>query len=50
MSEEEVRHWLVPRQNVVYSYVCCDPATNQITDMVSYYDLSSHVLGNTKYD
>jgi glycylpeptide N-tetradecanoyltransferase len=48
MTEYEVGHWLLKRPNVVYSYVCCD--SNEVTDMVSYYDLSSHVLDNKIYN
>lgn len=47
-TEQDVSHWLLPRPDVVYSYVCCDG--DQVTDMVSYYNLSSTVMGNDLYN
>ena len=48
MTEDEASHWLLKRPDVVYSYVCCD--SNVVTDMVSYYNLSSHVFDNEIYN
>ena len=45
-TEEEVRHWLLPRAGVVYSYVVCPPSGEGVTDMISFYSLPSTVLGN----
>ena len=39
LSLAEFQHWLLPRQGVVYTYVVEDPATKEITDMVSFYSL-----------
>ncbi|RKO90564.1 acyl-CoA N-acyltransferase [Blyttiomyces helicus] len=50
MSEEEVRHWLVPARGVVYSYVAEDRQTEKITDFVSFYGLPSTVIGNTVHN
>eukprot|EP00842_Homolaphlyctis_polyrhiza_P005896 jgi/Hompol1/6307/HPOL_002264-RA len=47
-SEEEVRHWMNPIDRVVYAYVVED-AAGEITDFVSYYLLSSTILGNPKH-
>ena len=46
---EEIAHWLLPRKNVVYSYVVQDPVTSKITDFASFYSLPSSVLGNDKH-
>ena len=43
-NEEDVRHWLVPRDEVVYSYVKIDERTNEATDFCSFYNLSSTVI------
>lgn len=48
-NEEEAWHWLAPRDKVFYSYVVEDE-NGQITDLLSYYELNSHVLKNPKYD
>ena len=39
LSLAEFKHWLLPRQGVVYTYVVEDAATKEITDMVSFYSL-----------
>lgn len=44
MNEAEVRHWLLPREEVVYSYVVEDEKTNKITDFVSFYNLPSQII------
>ncbi|KAJ3060360.1 Glycylpeptide N-tetradecanoyltransferase 2 [Podochytrium sp. JEL0797] len=48
-SVEEVRHWFLPIQDVVYSYVVEDPETGAITDFYSFYNLPSSVLKNEKF-
>jgi glycylpeptide N-tetradecanoyltransferase len=48
-DEEEVRHWLVPREDVVTAYVVENPETHEITDLVSFYTLPSTVIGNQQY-
>ena len=44
-SEEEVRHWLVPRAEVVYSYVV-QGAKGRLTDFCSFYNLPSTIIGH----
>lgn len=41
-SEEEVKHFMLPQENVIYSYVITKD--NQVTDFVSFYNLPSSVL------
>lgn len=48
LTEEEVRHWLVMREDVVYSYVV-ENSEGQVTDLVSFYTLPSTVIGNEQY-
>jgi glycylpeptide N-tetradecanoyltransferase len=47
LSEEDVGHYLLPVDHVVYSYVVEEG--NTITDFVSFYFLNSSVLGNDKH-
>ena len=49
LSEAEFKHWLLPRTDVIYSFVVEHPETHKITDMVSFYSLPSSVLGNEKH-
>lgn len=41
---EDVKHFLLPREDVIYSYVLCKDG--KITDFVSFYNLPSTVLHN----
>lgn len=51
MTQDEFEHWMLPRENVVYTYVVENPESKLITDLVSYYSLPSsvirHALHNT---
>ncbi|CEM36970.1 unnamed protein product [Vitrella brassicaformis CCMP3155] len=47
LDEEEVRHWLMPRAGVVYSYVRV--INKEVTDFLSFYSLPSSVIGNEKH-
>lgn len=50
LNEEEVAHWLLPRDEVVYSFVVEDEKTKKITDFISFYNLPSQIIhGNTKH-
>jgi len=48
-EEKEFAHWFLPQKDIISSYVIEDPNTHQITDMVSFYNLPSSILGNDKY-
>jgi glycylpeptide N-tetradecanoyltransferase len=43
-SEKDVAHLILPRDNVVYSYVAENPENQQITDFISFYSLPSSIL------
>lgn len=45
-TEEEVHHWLLPREDIMYTYVVCN-GENVVTDFISFYSLPSTVVGNT---
>ena len=44
LNENEVTHLLLPRPNVMFSYVVEDTEKKVITDFVSYYRLPSQIL------
>jgi glycylpeptide N-tetradecanoyltransferase len=48
LSEEEVRHWLLPREGIIYSYVLTS-ADDSVTDFVSFYSLPSTVVDNVTH-
>jgi len=48
-SQDEVRHFLCPRDGVVYAWFVEDP-TEGITDFISFYALNSSVLNDPQYD
>ncbi|CAG8828220.1 8499_t:CDS:2, partial [Gigaspora rosea] len=41
-----VRHWILTKENVVWSYVVEDPLTKKVTGFFSFYCLPSSVIGN----
>ena len=50
-SQEEVSHWLLPRKDLMFSFVVeakdkKDASVNPISAFVSFYSLPSHVLSN----
>jgi glycylpeptide N-tetradecanoyltransferase len=42
-SEDEIRHWLLPREKVINSYVVTDD-DGVVTDLLSFYHLPSSIL------
>lgn len=44
MNDDEFRHWFLPREGVVYSYVVENLETHELTDMVSFYSLPSSII------
>ncbi|XP_052183790.1 glycylpeptide N-tetradecanoyltransferase 1-like [Diospyros lotus] len=48
-DENDVEHWLLPKENVVDSYLVESPETHEITDFCSFYTLPSSILGNQNY-
>lgn len=46
MNEEEIAHNLLPRHNILYSYVVRDLNTNELTDFMSFYANNTKVVGN----
>ncbi|KAL8274348.1 hypothetical protein Esti_001670 [Eimeria stiedai] len=53
-TEEEIRHWLTPRENVVHVYVRQHKGKwllkeRKITDLTSFYELPSSVIGHPKH-
>ncbi|XP_021762167.1 glycylpeptide N-tetradecanoyltransferase 1-like [Chenopodium quinoa] len=48
-DEDDVEHWLLPKENVVDGYVVESPLTHEITDFCSFYTLPSTILGNPNY-
>lgn len=46
MSLQEVKHWMQPRKNVVYTYVVQAAKGAEITDFVSFYCLPSSVISH----
>lgn len=49
LDENDVEHWLLPKENVVNSYLVESPETHDITDFCSFYTLPSTILGNQNY-
>ena len=48
-NKDELAHWMLPREGVVYSFVR-ENATGEVTDVCSFYSLPSSILGNTKHN
>ncbi|KAK8940101.1 Glycylpeptide N-tetradecanoyltransferase 1 [Platanthera guangdongensis] len=49
LDEKDVAHWLLPRENVVDSFLVKNPETHEITDFCSFYTLPSLILNNANY-
>uniref|UniRef100_A0A1D1Z667 Glycylpeptide N-tetradecanoyltransferase n=1 Tax=Anthurium amnicola TaxID=1678845 RepID=A0A1D1Z667_9ARAE len=48
-DEKDVEHWLLPRENVVDSYLVESLDTHDVTDFCSFYTLPSSILTNQNY-
>ena len=48
-SEDDVRHFLTPKEQVMYAWYVEDDS-GEVTDFISYYALNSSVLGNDKHN
>jgi glycylpeptide N-tetradecanoyltransferase len=48
-TEEEIAHYMLPRESVLYSYVVEDE-DKQITDFISFYSLPSSILEHPDYE
>ncbi|KAI8529692.1 hypothetical protein RHMOL_Rhmol12G0244500 [Rhododendron molle] len=48
-DENDIEHWLLPREDVVESFLVESPETHEITDFCSFYTLPSSILGNQNY-
>lgn len=44
MTIDEFKHWLLPREGVIYSYVVEDPKSGDVTDFFSFYSLPSSII------
>lgn len=48
-EKDELAHWVLPREGVVYSFVRENPM-GEVTDVCSFYSLPSSILGHEKYN
>ncbi|KAK1576692.1 hypothetical protein Q3G72_015811 [Acer saccharum] len=48
-DENDVEHWLLPKEDVVDSFLVESPETHEITDFCSFYTLHSSILGNPNH-
>ncbi|XP_032823135.1 glycylpeptide N-tetradecanoyltransferase 2 isoform X1 [Petromyzon marinus] len=44
MDEEEVSHWLLPREGIIDTFIVENPESKEITDFLSFYTLPSTVM------
>lgn len=49
LDENDVEHWLLPKEDVVDCYLVESPETHEIIDFCSFYTLPSSILGNQNY-
>lgn len=48
-TNNEVEHFFIPKDNVMYTYVIEDETTKEIKDFFSFYSLPSSVLKHEKH-
>lgn len=48
-DENDVEHWLLPKENVVDSYLVESPDSHELTDFCSFYTLPSSILGSQNH-
>ncbi|CAI5717048.1 unnamed protein product [Peronospora destructor] len=48
-DQNDVVHWMLPREGVINAYVVENPETHKITDFTSFYHLPSTVIGHDKH-
>ncbi|CAI9280975.1 unnamed protein product [Lactuca saligna] len=48
-DENDVEHWLLPKEDVVDSFLVESSETRDVTDFCSFYTLPSTILGNQNY-
>ncbi|KAG7246648.1 hypothetical protein CRUP_001229, partial [Coryphaenoides rupestris] len=46
LSPQEAEHWLLPRENVMHSYVVEASDGTGLTDLVSFYTITTQVLNH----
>lgn len=55
-TDEEVKHYFLPRDKIIYSYVISKTEVvngkkkEKVTDFLSFYSLPSHVMNNPKHN
>jgi glycylpeptide N-tetradecanoyltransferase len=47
---EEVEHYFLPKDKIIYSYVVEAKDSGELTDFVSFYSLPSTVVNNASHD